>query len=116
MSGPFVDPETLRWLRNQTFRYSYMPGTRFRVDPPSGLFGSYQLRIDSTRLDSNGTGRIMPLRTGISIPPPVVDCRDEGALVRLVAAVLVELEVHESREWFRVDGARHDNPHAGGRT
>ena len=95
-------------VRATLARVSYRRGERwtFRADQ---IGEDVRVRMCATVLDSRQPGRLLDL--GIDTWPPADALEGEGPLVRWLLGRLIEHEVHEAREWLRLDGEQVDDPH-----
>lgn len=108
MTVPALDTE-VAWLRRQVARYTYKPGWNLVVDDcDTGLvcLAVYYLAPDS--YDPDRTIKIARVE---AVPPYITRLRDPEAFGLWLSHVLVDAEVHESREWLRRDGKILNDPH-----
>lgn len=85
-------------------RLSYKPGWSVgAVYDPARL--AVQVRVAFTVPDAvEDPARVMPLRIKHYLPEHDVGALDEPAALRLVGGWVLEMERHEFREWFKLDG------------
>lgn len=108
---PLTDYSRGRWLSEQLARLTYKPGVTMEIVPSHlGGFGAeWSVKVTMEVEDTYKPGET----TKVSGQYPVwhSEAIDENTFVRQVARVLQDLEIHESREWLKRDGAIWDNPH-----
>lgn len=94
-------------LQNALDRVTYRPGWEFKVYPHK--FEGHRLVILARHVeDSYQPGKFLDLGIRSPLPP----MRDEEALYEWLAWRLGIIENHEMREWLKVDGKPHFDPHA----
>lgn len=102
-------------LRSWLEKVTYKPGWRLSIGSPhTDMIYGYQthfLIVQTLVPDSYRPDEMFPLSVSAVIPPPVI--MDEGAFMHWLARHLIDIERHESREWFKVDGLVFDDPHQG---
>lgn len=81
-------------------------GWRFKADR---IGDQTRVRIFATVRDARRPGEMIDL--GIDSWPPPDAFTDEGSFARWLLGRLIEHEVHEAREWLRLDGCQVDDPH-----
>lgn len=111
--APMVDDELGPWLTAQLARFTYKPGWTFFIVPTgrdlSAMGAEWALRIVVEVQDAyNPRQRIVvashyPIWNG--------EFLTEEWFTQMVMKNIQGFEIHESREWFRVDGEIYDNPH-----
>jgi hypothetical protein len=87
-------------------RVSYKPGWSFEAY--QGAWEGHHIVINTQVPDAYGPGRTVTLNVHSMLPP----LEDTSALERWLMWRLARIEVHEMREFFRVDGKIVDDPHA----
>lgn len=103
---------TLAETRAVLDRVSYKRGWVFavregRVEGNPDLTGGLHLVITACVPDAFGSGDVT---LDVQVPlPPMVTPED---LVRFLQWRVLRCELHEAREFFRVDGRIYDSPHA----
>jgi hypothetical protein len=95
------------WFRDELARFTYKPGYTMAIS--NALFGLC-LSVTMKCHDTYHPERLIDV--GKSTPLHFIRAGNEDDFARFVAHELQELEVHESREWFKRDGVIFDNPHA----
>ena len=92
-------------------RLSYKPG--WEVVALDGVEENVvTLRVAFTVPDASGkVDQPLPLRIKYPIPAGVLWHLDERQALRLVFEKVLEMEKHEAREWFKIDGVPVDYPH-----
>jgi hypothetical protein len=98
-------------VRAQLDRVSYRPG--WKIEYHEGDWGDGWIVVRAKVPDTYDPGReVEILHTG-RVPSYLLD-DDEETFIHWLAHFLQGVERHESREWFRVDGAIYDDPHKDG--
>ena len=112
-----VDP--LVWLRAELARYTYRPGWRMRIEVQPAVAGQYtpaRLVVEYTAPDAYHPEREIPLKVNVMVPWDLAEAHGASDLFgRWLQHTLQDVELHESREWLRLDGCLLDDPHAAGR-
>jgi len=98
-----------RWVRDQLARFTYKPGWSFTVandliPSSSGVLIALVARVEDTynpgkHIEIGGYRRAQ------------IYIRDPDMFAKQLASFIVELEIHESREWLKRDGQIYDDPH-----
>ena len=96
------------WVDQQLCRFRYKPGWRCVAESSSQ--GTLLRTIMETE-DTYNPGRTVKITGVQQIPYYVVEARDPDQFAQWLLHVLISLEEHEAREWFRRDGEIFDNPH-----
>lgn len=99
---------------DQLNRCDYKPGWSWRLDNLDG--GHLYLIVEYPTTNTYSPNEPVSVRGKIEIPPYEVQYWSEERFMHWLAQRMVDLEIHESREWLRRDGALWDNPHAPGAT
>jgi hypothetical protein len=77
---------------------------------PDGQWGiGVMIRVPV--LDARGSGGMLPVCTIVQVPRFITESRHGDAFADWLQGQLFQLEIHESREWLRRDGAIYDDPH-----
>lgn len=108
--GPNV-ADLVAWERKLA-RYSYKPGCRLELVPPTSVFDVPRVKVTLKVLDSRGSGKQIEIEGQFPVYEEEWD--DEAMLDRRIQQGLMSMEAHESREWLRRDGRLVDDPHAPG--
>lgn len=99
---------TVGEIEAELARVSYKPGWTFRVY--QGRWEGLHLVIRTEVPDAYHEGENVVLDVHSFLPP----LRDRWALHSWLTWRLARIEVHEMREFYRVDGQCWDDPHAEG--
>ena len=67
------------------------------------------LRVKAWVVDSNDHAKHVEITHSFLVPEAVVE--HEDVFIRFVARCLQDVERHECKEFFMVDGVRHEDPH-----
>lgn len=100
------------WLREQLAKITYKPGWTLDIvrTPGFGPFDAeWSLRIEFVAEDTYNPGRPTKVRSVRLLWG--MEHMDETRFLQTVADMVKEVEIHESREWFKVGGVIWDNPH-----
>lgn len=87
-------------------RVTYKPG--WSLEAYDGRFEGQHLNITTCVTDSYNPDQNVTLDVHSMLPPMV----DEAALLAFLAWRLGRIELHEMREWLKVDGTPPFDPHA----
>lgn len=103
-------------------RCAYKPGWELWVDGDSYsrwvtdrisyvdvLANRRVLRIKARVIDSNDHDKTVEITHSFEVPESVVE--HEDLFIRFVSQCLQNVERHECKEFFMVDGKRHEDPH-----
>lgn len=102
---------TLRELRELVGRLSYRPGWAMQVEEfAEGFWTGPRVVITAMLADTYNPARMAEFRAYASLPP--LDYLTEELALLAIGGALKEAEIHESREWFKLDGKIIDDPHA----
>lgn len=120
MRNPIDAGAGLLWLQRELARFAYRPGWKLEIEPSGGVLALQSPLVLTGRFraqDSYHPERMIP----IVFRRPVPDWFDDlptwqrsEEFGRWLAAELMVVERHESREWLRRDGVVFDDPHAKG--
>jgi hypothetical protein len=91
-------------------RVTYKPGWSFEFR--MGAHEGHHATIRTQLPDADDPGKTVPLTFECFLSPN--DVADEESLIRWLAYRLGRIEIHESREFLRVDGRVVSDPHAEG--
>jgi hypothetical protein len=88
-------------------RLIYKPGWQITAEDHTNRFeGTIKVRIDYPAQNSNRDqaeqGYPETIQTYASFPIVVGDCEDDATLYRRILDALVKIEIHEAREFLRV--------------
>lgn len=97
---------TTAQIRAALTRFAYKPGWTFTAY--DGLWEGPHLAITTLLPDATRPGALVPLDVHSMLPP----IPDEPYLWRWLAWRLARIEIHELREFLRVDGHAPFDPHA----
>lgn len=97
-------PDVVSWLQQQLDRFSYKQGWWWRVANTG--------HIHITMTAPNRDDPTKTISVGGAFDASYLHPGEEDLFAYLFASNLRRLEDHESREWFRRDGAIFDDPHA----
>lgn len=89
-------------------RLSYRPGWTMRV--LDEFPGVARVEITGRVADTYHPERTATFRTCARLP--LLDYLTEDLALTAIGWALKEAEIHESREWFKLDGKLIDDPHA----
>jgi hypothetical protein len=89
-------------------RASYRHGECWRFEADR-VGSEMRVRLHATVSDARRPGEMVDL--GVDSWPPADALTDEPALVQWLLGRMIEHEVHEAREWLRLDGQQVDDPH-----
>lgn len=95
-------------------RITYKPGVKFEIKFFPGD-GNYKLIITRNVIDAE-TPKSKSKENFESlypISPEILEVLDEKTLIMLVYAAVKRMELHETREWFKVDGQPLEEAHVG---
>lgn len=87
-------------------RVTYKPGWLFKVY--DGRYEGQHVVITTCVPDAYNVGETVTLDVHSMLPP----MRDEAAFLDWLLWRVSRIEIHECREFFRVDDAPHSDPHA----
>lgn len=91
-------------------RISYKPEFTVIVQPPLNIYlNQPSIRFTYNVMDSRGTGKVVPLTSIKTVDEYYLD--NEDWFFGFIQQTIREMELHESDEWFRVDGKLYDDPH-----
>lgn len=114
-------PERTGLCNDALKRCAYKPGWALWVDGDSyarwtqvpyryvDTMSRRVLRVRAWVVDSNDHARHVEITHSFEVPETEVE--DEDRFIRWVAHCLQAVERHECREFFMVDGRRHQDPH-----
>jgi hypothetical protein len=111
--GPLAGDVDL-YLRMRSFlgRFSYKPGWRLRAIAPATVWEPGRLVVEHDELDARRPwGPPVTVHGELRLPRFDV-APDDAQLAEWLLTMLLGLEDHEAREWFRLDGRRPFDPHA----
>jgi hypothetical protein len=120
LAAPAADDlEVYRRVRGFLDRFAYKPGWRFAVTPPPSFWERGLLQVTlwtlNARHDPPGEGHPVELRGEFHLPDLQALDLDgvDGAryLPDWLLEIILGMEDHEAREWFRVDGQLPYDPH-----
>lgn len=96
-------------VRKIVSRLSYKPNWTFAIqDTPDLGYGTVALMIASEVIEIE-SGRLDKLRGSVVLNPITEDT--EEMIVLSIAHKIQSMEIHEFREWLKVDGKRVQEPH-----
>jgi hypothetical protein len=103
----------IEWLQQQLNRYAYKPSWVWRLDEgtPSLWNARFYVCIEFSAMDAWNPPKVIQLKSVVPVPPWIPECRDPIMFKRWFQTAIFETELHESREWLRLDGQLVDDPH-----
>ncbi len=101
----------LRRAKAMLASISYKPGWRFEVDEQQSNGYELTIRMSTKAHDAGGSGDLITLGRQDRIP---VWCVDTGRFAHEVFRLVHDSELHEAKEWFKVNGVQLYDPHEGG--
>jgi hypothetical protein len=92
-------------MRNLLDQVEYKDGWRFSIyeHPFEGPF----LRIEFDVRDSYNSGESVTLGINSFVPP----CRQQYQFLDWLLYRIIRIEVHEAREFFKINGVPYEDPH-----
>lgn len=99
---------TMREIQEHLEKVTYKPGWAFQAY--EGLWEGHHVVIDAYLPDSYHPGQGVTVNIHSMLPP----LEDTRALERWLMWRLGRIEIHEMREFFKVDGTVVSDPHAEG--
>ena len=102
---------TTEEFRRLVARVTYKPGWAVTaIDDP--ILGAVVIRVAFTVPDATlESEQPLPLRIKYALPAALLVDMDERRALAYVFERVMEMERHEAREWFKLDGVPVDYPH-----
>lgn len=112
--SPIMGYREGQWLKEQLARLTYKPNVTMSIVPSPGIFyqamgAEWSLQIIMSTEDTYHPGNTLEVYH--LSPLYHADMMDEDRFINDVATALKDMEIHESREWLKRDGAIWDDPH-----
>lgn len=90
-------------------RVSYRPG--WKIEYLDDGMGFARLVVRAPVANTYDPSQQVEILHSFPVPYYIIEQGDEQLILKWLARTLQQVEIHESREWFRVNGAIYDNPH-----
>lgn len=98
--------------------FTYKPNWEFRptrvdrlTDPY--LYGAFHLEVIVNTKDVGNPNHDIKLRLGEVMAESMLATMDGEQFLKWIRSIIMNIEDHEAREWFRVDGNAPFDPHKG---
>jgi hypothetical protein len=113
--GPDIS-EHAAWARQQVARMTYKPGWKLLIEelPLRSFMVPFYLIVTASVENTYRRGETIQIGGYYSVPWHFIENPSpdrDTQFARWVADQIKDAEIHESREWFKVDGGIFDNPH-----
>lgn len=107
-----ISNDTTQWCRSIVERCEYKPGWEIHISD-GDLFnlGEPILKIKFKTADSRFPDRIISVGMSHTVPEHVTMSLNKKRFIHWVLDMVMKVEIHEIKEWFKVDGEIFDDPH-----